>query len=107
MNSSEKRSRAVVLPLALFVLTILPAIGLLVVALVIWLSSLLGSEIWACVGVGAILLLVAMIIYFVSLRGIVNQLQERVDTIYEVLKIVKRGFDWVNVKISRFWPLPH
>lgn len=103
MASPDKKSRAVVLPLILFLLTILPAIGLLIAALTIWLSYLFNSAIWACVVVGAGFLLIAIIVYLVSLRGAVKRVQERMETIYETSRAVQSGFEWVNEKIVKLW----
>ena len=90
-------------PLILFVLTILPAMGLLLAAFTIWLSYMLDSAIWACVVVGAIFLLIAIILYLVSLRGAVRRMQDRLETIYETSRVVKLGFDWINEKFVKFW----
>ena len=91
------------MPLILFVLTILPAIGLLIAAITMWLSLLLDSAIWACVVVGAGFLLIATVLYLASLRGAVKRMQERMETVYETSRIVQSGFDWINEKVAKLW----
>jgi uncharacterized protein (DUF983 family) len=103
MASSEKSSRAVVMPLIRFVLTILPAIGLFVAALTVWLSLLLDSVIWACVVIGASFLVVATILYLIWLRGAVKRIQEQMATIYETARLFRSGLDWIGEKIAKFW----
>lgn len=104
MSSSENRPRTIAVPLVLFVLTMVPAIGLLIVAFTIWLSNLLGSAIWACVVVGALFLLTATILYLVALRGAVKRMQERLETVYQTSRAIQTGFDWIQEKIDKFWP---
>ena len=103
MGSSEKRSRAVALPVVLFVLTLLPALVLLVFAFVMWLSQLFGSLMLSCIVVGGALLAIAIIIYFALLRSVIKQAQEQLETVYETSRIVQSGLGWVNEKIAGFW----
>ena len=92
----------VAVPLIVFVLTILPAISLLIAALTIWLSRVLGSAILSCVVVGGAFLLVATIIYLVTLRGAVKRMQERLETIYETSRVFKTGFDKIRELVDNF-----
>lgn len=92
-----------VLPLILFVLTLLPAIGLLIAALAIWLSSLMGSAVWSCVALGGAFLLIAILLYLISLRDAVRRMQERLEVIYETSRVLHSGLDWVNEKIGKLW----
>ncbi len=103
MISPEKRSRALALPLILFVLTVLPAFGLLIAAVTIWLSCLFDSAIISCIVVGGVFLLIALTIYFAMLRSAVKRMQERMETIYETSRVFRSGFDWINDKIDKFW----
>ncbi len=92
-----------VVPLVLFVLALLPAIGLLIAAIAIWFSDVLGSAILSCLVVGGFFLLTAVILYLVSLRGAVKRMQERLETIYETSRVIRSGFDWINEKIEKWW----
>ena len=91
------------LSLILFVLTMLPAIGLLIAAFTIWLSYLMDSAICACIVVGVIFLLMATLIYLIWLRGAIKRMQERMETVYETSRVIQSGLDWINAKISGFW----
>ena len=103
MASAENRSRALVVPLLLFVLTLLPALGLLLASLTIWLAQLLGSAILSCVVVGGGLLLISLILYLALLRDTIKRLQDRLDVIYETSRVVHSGLDWINAKIGGLW----
>ena len=103
MSSAENRSRALVVPIILFVLTLLPALGLLLASFTLWLSQLVGSAILSCVIVGVALLLISLIIYFALLRGVIKRMQDRLDVIYETSRIVHSGLDWINSKLGGLW----
>ena len=103
MAFQENRSRAVALPLVLFVLTLLPALGLLISAFVMWLSQLFGSVMLSCIVVGGALMLMAIILYFALLRGAIKRMQEQLETVYETSRVVQSGLGWINEKIARFW----
>ena len=72
-----------------------PAAAILfVVALVVWLSELMGSIIYPCLLVGLFLALLAVIIYKVSLREALREVDERLSVIYEVTKLLREGIAW-------------
>ena len=72
-----------------------PAAAILfVVALVIWLAELMGSLIAPCLLVGLFLALLATIIYKVSLRDAMREVDERLNVIYEVTKLLREGIAW-------------
>ena len=72
-----------------------PAAAILfVVALVIWLAELMGSLIAPCLLVGLFLALLATIIYKVSLRDAMREVDERLSVIYEVTKLLREGIAW-------------
>ena len=103
MASQRDKSRAVALPLILFVLTLLPALGLLISAFVMWLSQFFSSVMLSCIVVGGAFLLMAIILYFALLRGVIKRMQERLETVYETSRVVQSGLGWVNEKIAKFW----
>ena len=67
---------------------------LFIVALVVWLSELTGSIIYPCLFVGLFLALLATIIYKVSLREAMREVDERLSVIYEVTKLLREGIAW-------------
>ena len=88
----ENRSYFVAL---IIVALVAPAAAILfVVALVIWLAELMGSLIAPCLLVGLFLALLATIIYKVSLRDAMREVDERLSVIYEVTKLLREGIAW-------------
>ncbi|MBQ5647979.1 MAG: hypothetical protein IIV16_02510 [Alistipes sp.] len=67
---------------------------LLVVALVVWLAELMGSILYPCLMLGAFFALLAVIIYKVSLRDAMREIDERFVAIYEVTKLFREGIEW-------------
>ena len=67
---------------------------LLVVALVVWLAELMGSIIFPCLILGLFFALLATIIYKVSLRDAMREIDERFVVIYEVTKLFREGIEW-------------
>ena len=67
---------------------------LLVVALVVWLAELMGSIIYPCLILGLLLAAMATIIYSVSLRSIMREMDERLRVIYDVMKLLREGVEW-------------
>lgn len=88
----ENRSYFVAL---IIVALVAPAAAILfVVALVIWLAELMGSLIAPCLLVGLFLALLATIIYKVSLRDAMREVDERLSVIYEVTRLLREGIAW-------------
>ena len=67
---------------------------LLVVALVVWLAELMGSVIYPCLLLGLCLALLAYIIYKVSLRDALREIDERWRVVYEATKLLRDGVEW-------------
>ena len=68
---------------------------LLVVALVVWLSEIMGSIIYPCLILGLFFALLASIIYKVSLRDAMREVGERLSVIYDVTKLLREAVEWV------------
>ena len=72
-----------------------PAAALLiVVALVVWLAELMGSLIYPCLILGLLFMLMTYIIYKVSLRDAMREIDERWRVIYDVTKLLREGIEW-------------
>ena len=67
---------------------------LLVVALVVWLSEIMGSIIYPCLILGLFFALLATIIYKVSLRNAMREMNERLSVIYDVTKLLSEVVGW-------------
>ena len=73
-----------------------PAAALLfVVALVVWLAEMMGSILYPCLIVGAFMALVALLLYKITLRDALREIDERFGAIYELTRIVREGVDWI------------
>ncbi len=86
--------------LLLFCIATTIALVLLIMALVVGLSELFGSLIWAALAAGSLFLLAAVGIYILMLKGPIAQLRAQVETIYDVARLLKQGYDWVHRKLD-------
>lgn len=68
-------------------------------AVVLWLSEILGSTVLACIIVGGVFAIVAIIIYFASVRTTIERFRENLDTVYEVSRLAKSGYEWILRRI--------
>lgn len=82
--------------LLIVALAALAAALLLVVALVVWLAELMGSIIYPCLLLGILFATLAIILYKVSLRDIMREIDERLGVIYEVMKLLREGVEWIK-----------
>lgn len=85
-----------------FCMTAAIAIVLLVAALVIGMSELLGSFTWSALLVGLLFVLAAGAIYFFSIKRTMAQIRSQVETIYDVARLFKQAYDWVRDKLGFF-----
>lgn len=99
MNDTQP-GRSAIAPIVFFGLTMTVAVVMLLWALVLWLASLTGSMIWGTLIVGGFFALIATILYFASVRKTVRYIREQAETITEMARIVKTGYDWFTEKIN-------
>lgn len=88
--------------LILFMCAIIVGALALTMALALWLGELINSATLAWVIVGAILVVVAVIIYFVSLHKTIKRINRRLDTIYEVSATVDAIYRQIITLIRKF-----
>lgn len=88
--------------LVLFMCAIIVGVFALTMALALWIGELLCSASLAWVIVGAIFVVVAVIIYFVSLHKTIKRINSRLDTVYEVSATVDTLYRQVIMLIRRF-----
>ena len=77
------------------------ATSLLVVAVVVWLSYYFGSVTIPCLCIAALMLLIAFIIYQVGLKARLREWAERVDTVYEVVSLLRSGYSLIKEFLFR------
>lgn len=102
MNENQPR-RHLITPIVVFGITALIAVVMLLWALVIWLAQLTGSMIWATLilgGVFALIALIALIVYLVSVRPAVQYISDQLDNIAEMAQIVRSGYNWITDKLN-------
>ncbi len=90
------------LALLLFCVTAMIAVVLLIVV-----SEWLGSFTWAALLVGGVFVLAAAGIYFFAIKDPVRQIRARIETVYDVARLLKQGYDWVAAKLEFFVRLKH
>ena len=71
-------------------------------ALALWLGELICSAALAWVIVGAIYVVAAVVIYFVSLHKAIRRINRRLDMVYEVSATVDTLYRQVVTLIRRF-----
>ena len=87
--------------LLLFGISILVSMLMALTALLVWLSSLIGSFPLSAAILGALFALVAWAIYRFSIREELRALQARIETIYEVAHPARSGYEWLVAKVVR------
>lgn len=86
--------------LILFAITVWIAILLLVTALLVWLTQAIGSLAVAALIAGGCFVLLAAVVYLVSLRETLERLRARAETVYEVARAARSGYEWVMEKLA-------
>ena len=87
--------------LILFVCTLLVGVIFMAVALVLGLIALMDNPILAWLIIGSLFVVVAVIIYYVSLHATIKRINRRLDTIYEVSATVERSFHKVALYLRK------
>lgn len=100
-NRSTPRKHFIT-PILYFGLTTVVAIVLLITTLVIWLSELTGSVIVSTLVVGGFCALLSLVIYQLSIRDIIEDMRNKLQTVYEVANVLQIGYKWVSDKLLQF-----
>ena len=93
MDDNKLTPGPMLTPLLCFVLTSIMAIILLVAALIMWLSELIGSATFSTLIVGGLFTFVAWLIYVLSIKRCIDYIRDRLDTIYDVAFAVRNGYN--------------
>lgn len=99
-GTQERSGGRFVIAFLLFGTTVAIALLLLLTALVVWLSELTGSFIASALILGGFFAVVAALIYLVSIREAVERIRARAETVYEVARIARSGYEWITEKIA-------
>lgn len=100
MKSRENGGGHLIGVITLFVIASFLSSVLLLSALLLFLSELLGSMLFSLLVAGGASMLIALLIYFCSLRPLVNEIREQLHTIYEVATLLRVAVDWLRVKLA-------
>lgn len=100
MDCENKPHGHFAIALIAFILIAATCVVLLITTLVVWLSALTGSIIWATLIVSGLCLLIAAAIYLFALRATLNRIHDQIETIYEVAHAARRSYDWITERLS-------
>ena len=93
MDDNKLTPGPVLTPLLCFVLTSIMAIILLVAALIMWLSELIGSATYSTLIIGGLFTVVAWLIYVLSIKRCIEYVRNRLDTVYDVAYSIRNGYN--------------
>lgn len=103
MEEKRPQSFGIIQPLIYFTASAAIAATMLITALVAWLTHLLGSIIWATLIVGGFFLFVAWLIYLLSVRRSIDQIRDRIDTIYDAAYTLRNYYTIASKFVRSFW----
>ena len=86
--------------LLLFGISLLIAVLLLLTALLVWLTQAVGSLIAATLIVGGFFALLAAVVYLTAIRETLDRLRAQAETVYEVARAARSGYEWVLGKVA-------
>ena len=101
MDNRKTSGGSFVAALVFFVMTASIAIFLLLTALVVWLSEVTGSFILSSLIVGGFFAVLAAVIYLLAIREGVERIRDQVETVYDVARAAKEGYEWLTDKFLR------
>ena len=87
--------------LLLFSISLLIAVLLLLTALLVWLTQAVGSLIAAALIVGGFFALLAAVVYLTAIRETLDRLRAKAETVYEVARAARSGYEWLLGKVAR------
>ncbi|MBO5820635.1 MAG: hypothetical protein J6R02_03485 [Alistipes sp.] len=70
-------------------------------ALVVWVADVVGSLLFATIIVGVIYLVVAIVVYFMSLHATIERISRRLDTVYEVSAAIEVAYRQVVLFVKK------
>ena len=103
MDNRKTSGGSFVAALVFFVMTASIAIFLLLTALVVWLSEVTGSFILSSLIVGGFF--AAAVISLLAIREGVERIRDQVETVYDVARAAKEGYEWLTDKFLLFMKL--
>lgn len=105
MKERELSGGRFVVAFLIFGTTVAIAILLLLAALVVWLSEMTGSFIASALILGGFFAVLATLIYLLAIRETVERIRSRAETVYEVARIARTGYQWITEKCTLLFQL--
>ncbi|WP_418992323.1 hypothetical protein [Alistipes sp.] len=96
MKENRKSGGSFVIPLLLFIFSAIIATLLIIYAFVMWLAELTGSVAVAGLITGGFFIVLSALIYFLSVRRELEEILDRLDTVYEVASRIKEAYAWLS-----------
>lgn len=93
MANDKLSHKQMLLPLLSFAVVIMVVVLLLMTSLAIWLTELIGSASLATLCLAGVFILIAWMIYIVWTRPVVDYINEKLDTIYDVAFAARNGYE--------------
>lgn len=87
-------NRPIFVPMAIASIAIMMSTLLLSAAVVVWLAEVFGSLVIPCLLVGGFMATIALVVYLVTLRSTFKMLSVQVTTMYEISRVIQRGYEW-------------
>lgn len=100
MDANKRSGGAFAVVFLLFGTMVGITILMLLTALVVWLAEVTGSLIAAALILSALFALASAAIYVLSIREAVERIRTRAETVYEVARAARSGYDWVMQKVT-------
>lgn len=100
METGKSSGGGFVVVFLLFGTCIAITILMLLTALVVWLSEVTGSFIAATLILSGLFTVASAGIYLLAIREAVERIRTRAETVYEVARAARSGYEWVMRKVT-------
>lgn len=100
METGKSSGGGFVVVFLLFGTCIAITILMLLTALVVWLSEVTGSFIAATLILSGLFAAASAGIYLLAIREAVERIRTRAETVYEVARAARSGYEWVMRKVT-------
>ena len=100
METERSSGGRFVVEFLLFGTCVAIAILMLLTALVVWLSEVMESFIVAALILSGLFAVASAGIYLLSIRETVERIRTRAETVYEVARAARSGYEWVMRRLT-------
>lgn len=100
METGKSSGGGFVVVFLLFGVCVAITILMLLTALVVWLSEVMGSFIAATLILSGLFAAASAGIYLLAIREAVERIRSRAETVYEVARAARSGYEWVMRRVT-------